>query len=77
MENDFLPGLSSRLASHAGKEGRETVVVLLAPLLVGMVMATGALQPNAQKDLGRVLNLVFHVLDFPEPGYGRIAAYLP
>ncbi len=40
-------------------------------------MATGALQSNAQKDLGCVLYLVLDTLDLSEPGHGRIAAQFP
>ena len=77
MENDLFPGLSSGLACQASKEGGKPVVILLAPSFVGMVMAAGALQSNAQKDLGCVLNLVLDALDLSEPGHGRIAAQFP
>ena len=45
------------LAADLGEERREAVVVLLAPLLERMVVAAGALNPQAQEELGRVFDL--------------------
>ena len=49
--------LCPRLRPTCGEERREAVVVLLAPLLERMVVAAGALNAQAQEELGRVFEL--------------------
>src|SRR5262245_19835138 len=47
VEHDFLANLRTRLAPDAAEERAKTVVILLAPFLVRMMVALGALKTLA------------------------------
>ena len=76
VKHDLFARLRARLAPHARKERGEAVVVLLAPLLEGVVVALGALEPQPQEKLRRILELVVRRLDLPVPGNGRVGLHL-
>ena len=57
-------------ACDSGEECRETEVVLLAPFLVGMVMALRALQSLPAEHLGNVLHFILRFLHSPIPRDG-------
>ena len=60
------------LVFEGSKERRQPVVVVLAPFLVGMVMALGALQAHAEEDLPHVLHALLLPSHVSEPGHGRV-----
>ena len=74
IHDPLFANLRARLALHAREEGREAVVVLLAPLFERMVMAAGTLDSQAQEQLGRVFDLLVAVLHFAIPGHRRVLA---
>ena len=77
-----LPGrvigrrFAETLAAQPGEEASQAVVIVLAPALVGMMMALGALQAQAEKDLGSVghwlVQLIVAHLPVPVDGGGVV-----
>ena len=55
--DEFLSCLLAGLATDGGEKGLEAVVVVLAPLFVGMVMALRALHANSKENLRDILHL--------------------
>ena len=74
MKNGFFTRLVGGLPPDRREEGHEAVIILLAPLFVGMVVALGALEPLPGKDLSNVLHLVLRFGHRTVPSGGRIAA---
>src|SRR5690606_30643916 len=64
------------LAADAAEEGGEAEVVVLAPLLEWVVMAAGALNPQAQEQLRDVFHLLVDLVDFAVPDDGRVEALI-
>ena len=60
-EDAFLVGLQATLATDLAEERRQAVIVLLAPLFIRMVVALGALDPQTQKELRHILDLIVRV----------------
>jgi hypothetical protein len=60
------------LRAHVAEEGGEAVVVLLAPLLEGMMMALGALHARAEEELRDVFHLLLLLLHLTIPRDGRV-----
>src|SRR5262245_16578703 len=54
VKDNFLADLRAGLAPDAAEERAEAVVILLAPFLVRMMMALGALKALAEEKLGGV-----------------------
>lgn len=52
------------------EEGGELVVVFLAPFLEGVMMAAGALDALAEKELGGIFDAGFGIGDFAQPDDG-------
>ena len=61
----FAEGFSAQ----AGKESRQTVVIVLAPAFVRVMVAFGTLQPQTEKDLSRVRGDLMQLIvaGLPEP----------
>jgi len=55
VKDDFLSWLGAGLTADLGEEGLKPVIIVLTPLLVRVVMALGALQALAEKNLGNIL----------------------
>ena len=76
VEDDFLTRLSSGFTSDLGEEGLEAVVIVLAPLLIGMMMALRTLEALPQEDLRYVLELLLAVLNGAIPDDGWVVTDL-
>ena len=67
--------------TFATVEGREErghlVVILLGPFFIGVVMASGALEPLPHEQLGDVLGPGFGVAHLPIPDHGGIGLGVP
>ena len=72
MKDHFLGRAGSAAFADAAEERRETVVVLLAPFLKGMVVALRALEPHAEKQLRGIFQLRGRVVHLSIPGHRRI-----
>ena len=70
--DDFLARLRTRFARHLREERAEAVVIVLAPLLIRMMMALRALQPQTEEQLRRVLHLRVGRLHLTIPSHRRI-----
>ena len=68
VEDHFFTGKGRGLAADVAEEGGEAVVVLLAPLLKGVVMALRTLHAGAEEELGDVFHLLLHFFDLTIPG---------
>ena len=71
-----LARLQSPLASDPREEGGELKVVVGAPLFEGMVVAAGALQPQAKEQLRRILHLLVGISHLAIPDHGRVLTHL-
>src|SRR2546423_15222439 len=68
-EAEFL----TSLGADAGEEGGEAIVVALAQVLVRMMMALGALEPNAQEQLRSFLGQLLRIMRDPIIVGGAVA----
>ena len=71
-EDKFLAGLRAGLAADLAEERAEAVVVRLAPLLIRMVVALGALEAQTEEELRGVFELVLRGLHLAIPSDGRV-----
>ena len=76
VEDALLTRVFTILAADPAEESRESVIVVLAPLLEGMMVATSTLNPQAQEQLGRVFDLLVGLRHFAVPGDGRITGHV-
>ena len=77
VEDHVLVRETALLAPDLGEEGGQLVVVFLAPLLKGMMVALGALDARTEEQLGHVLELVLNRLDLTVPSDRRMLLDLP
>ena len=73
MKNHVLALNARWLAAHAAEECRETIIVILAPALEGMVVALRALHSHAEEKLCHVFDLILGILHALVPRDRRVA----
>src|SRR5690606_26036549 len=76
VEHAIFVRPKSRLAPDSRKEGRQSVVISLAPHFKRMVMAARALDSQAEEQLSHVLDLLLARLDFAIPCDRWMPSYL-
>lgn len=72
VENKIFAWPGSRRPPHAREERREAVIIALAPFLEGMMVTLGALEANAEEELGGVFHLLVELVDLAIPGNRRV-----
>ena len=59
---------------QSGEEGCQAVVIVLTPLLIGMMMALGALEAHSEEHLPHILHALLFSSDVAIPRHGWIVA---
>jgi len=77
VKDDLLSRLGAGLPADLGEEGLKPVIIVLTPFFVRVMMALGALEALAKKNLGNILQLFLAVFDSTIPDDRRVIANLP